>query len=210
MSDKPSYLGLLNGIAVAESRAHRYLNAWIAVTPNPDVKAVLSKVSLREGEHGLSFAKRVNELGYTLRDREDPRFEEQVKIAGSDLSDLEKFRKLGLGNLERDVVGIFDNVFADHTIDIQTGALLGRYIAEEFDSARVLKDCHRQLEAGAAAGPSADRVEALACQVDQLCAAVNDLRELVTAAVSASTAPPRRAQSNGKAHATTAGRTRRA
>src|SRR5258708_39168427 len=102
MSEKPSYLGLLNGIAVAETQAHCYLNAWIAVTPDPDVKAVLSKVALREGEHGMSFAKRINELGYAVRGGENPRAEEQLKVAGSDRSDLEKFRKLRLGNLDSD------------------------------------------------------------------------------------------------------------
>ena len=29
MTEKPSYLGLLNAISLAESRAHRYLTAWI-------------------------------------------------------------------------------------------------------------------------------------------------------------------------------------
>ena len=38
MSDKPSYLGLLNAISVAETDAFHYLNAWIETTPNPDVK----------------------------------------------------------------------------------------------------------------------------------------------------------------------------
>ena len=28
MSDKPSYLGLLNAIAVAEAQAHEYLTVW--------------------------------------------------------------------------------------------------------------------------------------------------------------------------------------
>ena len=37
MSDKPSYLGLLNGISLAESRAHCYLGAWIETSRNPDV-----------------------------------------------------------------------------------------------------------------------------------------------------------------------------
>src|ERR1700686_2334777 len=71
MSDKPSYLGLLNAIAVNEARAHQYLQVWIDKTTDPDVKAVLRTVAWREGEHGMSFAKRVNELGYELRDRDD-------------------------------------------------------------------------------------------------------------------------------------------
>ena len=63
MSDKPSYLGLLNAIAIAESQAHDYLCAWAEVTPSDDVRCVLRKVAAREGEHGMSFAKRINELG---------------------------------------------------------------------------------------------------------------------------------------------------
>src|SRR5947199_10248237 len=69
MSDKPSYLGLLNTIAVAESRAHCYLSAWAEVTTDPDVKAILEKVALREGEHGMAFAKRIKERGYTVREK---------------------------------------------------------------------------------------------------------------------------------------------
>ena len=38
MSDKPSYLGLLNAIAVNEARAHQYLQVWIDKTTDPDVK----------------------------------------------------------------------------------------------------------------------------------------------------------------------------
>ena len=37
MSDKPSYLGLINAIAVGQSRAHAYLTAWAQVTPDADV-----------------------------------------------------------------------------------------------------------------------------------------------------------------------------
>ena len=53
-------------------------------------------------------------------------------------------------------------MFADKTIDIQTGALLGRYIAEERDSGRMLRACYEQLcgeEAGSApTNPSLDEV----------------------------------------------------
>ena len=69
MSDKPSYLGLLNAIAVAESRAHAYLTAWAGVTKSDEVRAVLLKVAAREGEHGMSFARRINELGYNVASR---------------------------------------------------------------------------------------------------------------------------------------------
>jgi hypothetical protein len=144
MSDKPSYLSLLNAVALNEARAHRYLQAWIEKTDDPEVKAVLQKVSWREGEHGMSFAKRLNELGYGVRNQEEYITEDRHSIATSDLSDREKIEKLGLHELDK-LLEYFDTVFKDHTIDIETGELLGRYIAEEFDSARLLRTCWEQL-----------------------------------------------------------------
>ncbi|HKA04848.1 MAG TPA: hypothetical protein VKD67_10975 [Acidimicrobiales bacterium] len=156
MSDKPSYLGLLNAIALAECRAHAYLTEWIAVCPSPDVRAVLSTVAAREGEHGMSFAKRINELGYSVLDRPDPSQKMKMAMAKSSLSDLEKMEAIGLEELDTgDQPDIFDRFFADHSIDIQTGTLLGRYICEERDSARLLRCCYEQLKAAADAEPSA-------------------------------------------------------
>jgi rubrerythrin len=147
--DKPSYLGLLNAIALAESRAHRYLMAWAASTSDDAVRQVLLTVAWREGEHGMAFAKRINELGFELRDKPD----------------LEKLEKLGLDRLETDVLTGFDTIFRDHSIDIRTGELLGRYIAEEHDSARLLRNCCQTLRdrstsragAGAKAEPARRR-----------------------------------------------------
>jgi hypothetical protein len=144
-TDKPTYLGLLNAIALAESRAHRYLMAWAESTSDADVRQVLQTVAWREGEHGMAFAKRINELGFELRDRPDPRSEAQMELASSKLSDLEKLEKLGLDRVETDVLTAFDTVFKDHSIDIGTGELLGRYIAEEHDSARLLRTCCQKL-----------------------------------------------------------------
>lgn len=151
-SSKPTYLGLLNAIAIGEARAHRYLTEWIAVTPDPEVRSVLQAVAWREGEHGMSFAKRIDELGYAVRHREDPDLERDLDVARStDLSDLEKFDHFGLGRIA-DTLSFFDDVFKDHTIDIRTGELLGRYIAEEFDSARLLRACCERLAQVPAAG----------------------------------------------------------
>jgi len=187
VSETPTYLGLLNGIALAESRAHCYFEAWIAVTDNPDVKEVLQTVSCREGEHGMAFAKRINELGYQLHEKEDARSEKAMSVASSDLPDIEKFLELRLHRVSEDIIGFFDNVFADHTIDVQTGALLGRYIAEEHDSARLLRGCYEalvaneQTEAARGAAHGDDRIDALAGQVDSLCRAIDDLRQIVCA-----------------------------
>ena len=189
MSDKPSYLGLLNAIAVNESRAERYLQVWIETTPDPDVRRVLQKVAWREGEHGKSFAKRVDELGYAVRVKEDPAAEEQMKVAGSDLSDLEKMERFGLHRLD-EVLCAFDDIFKDHSIDIATGELLGRYIAEEFDTSRLLRACYDELAARARPAPAADDgLGALNDKVDALCRAVDELRQIVCAQTMPAEAP---------------------
>ena len=80
MSAKPTYLGLLNAIALNETRAYHYLQGWIATTPDPEVREVLCTVAAREGEHGLSFAKRINELGFEVREKDDQGLEERVPL----------------------------------------------------------------------------------------------------------------------------------
>ena len=189
MSEKPSYLGLLNAIAVGESQAHCYLSAWIDRTTDPGVKATLSTVAAREGEHGMSFSKRINELGYTVRrdDDADTGFQKRLAIASSDRSDLEKMEKLGLGRLDTgDKPDIFDNMFKDHSIDIATGTLLGRYIAEERDSGRLLKCCYDQLKArdgsSSRAAADDDRLASLEAKLDMVCQAVGELQSTIKAA----------------------------
>jgi len=147
MAVKPSYLGLLNAIAVAESRAHVYLGAWADVTRSDDVRAVLRKVAAREGEHAMTFARRINELGYEVRRKDQGDTDEKIALVTSDCSDLEKMKALKLHRLDRgDKPDIFDDFFKDHSIDIATGELLGRYIAEERDTARLLRRCYEQLK----------------------------------------------------------------
>jgi hypothetical protein len=185
VSDKPSYLGLLNAISLGESEAHCYLNAWAAVTPSEDVKAVISTVALREGEHGLAFAKRINELGFSVLPRENAKFAELMEIAGSNRSDLEKMELLGLGRqTNSEEPDVFSNMFADKNIDITTGQLLGRYIAEERDSGRLLRSCYEQLKGGAGAttnSATAGELAGLNSKVDDLCRAVDELRQIVCA-----------------------------
>ena len=189
MSDKPSYLGLLNAISVAECRAHAYLTAWAATTDRDDVRGVLLTVAAREGEHGMSFAKRVNELGYEVRQPSDAKPDESMAIVTSSRSDLEKMKALKLHRLDTaDKPDIFDGFFKDHSIDIATGELLGRYIAEERDSGRLLRHCYEQLKAEQSAGRGADSddassatLEALDVKVDALCRAVDELRQIVCA-----------------------------
>jgi hypothetical protein len=108
---------------------------------------VISTVALREGEHGKAFAKRLCELGYALQVRSDGKFDERMSIASSaGLSDREKFEKLDLGRpVDTSQPDVFARMLDDQSIDIQTGALLGRYIAEERDSGRLLRSCYQAL-----------------------------------------------------------------
>jgi hypothetical protein len=116
------------------------------------VRDVLSTVVAREGEHGMTFAKRVNELGYEVRPVDDPRFERRMEVARSDRSDLEKMEEFGLHRFYApDGPDLFDDMFQDHSIDIRTAELLGRYIAEERDSVRRISECYESLKARAAA-----------------------------------------------------------
>jgi len=206
MSDKPSYLGLLNAIANGECAAHAYLEEWIKVTPHDGVRGVLQTVSAREGEHGMAFAKRINELGYTIRPNDDPGQAKRMKIAGSNKTDLEKMEAFGLGRLDTgDKPDIFDNFFKDHSIDIRTGELLGRYIAEERDSGRLLRACYEQLcaEAGRAPGSPVtgsqdDRLAALESKVDAVCNAVGHLSKALGVKANGRSGAARKAKSNGK------------
>ena len=135
---KPTYLGLLNALSVAETAAEPLFTTWADSTKDKKLEKTLRFVAMREGEHGVAFAKRMLELGYEVRPpSENPGAAASVAIAGSDKTDLQKFRalKIGKGPGKTDV---FDSMFADKNIDPVTGGLLGRYIAEERDSQRLL------------------------------------------------------------------------
>ena len=182
MTTKPSYLGLLNAIAVAESQAEIYLDEWVKACQRDDVRQVLHTVARREGEHGKAFAKRIAELGFMVQSRVDETTAGKCAIASSTtLTDREKFEKIGTGQQAlgegRD---IFASMMEDVTIDIATGALLGRYIAEEHDSIRLLNTCYRQLCAEedahhAPAASTADldaRLSRIERQLEEICALV--------------------------------------
>ena len=95
----------------------------------------------------MTFAKRINELGFEVLEKDDQGLEERVPLAMSpDISDIEKFERFGLHELEK-VLSYFDDIFKDHSIDISTGELLGRYVAEEHDSCRLLRSCYDRLVA---------------------------------------------------------------
>ena len=152
MNSEPSYLPLLRRVANAECNAAQYLSAWAQATPREDVRCVIGTIALREAEHSMAFRKRIDELGFTVSIEEAPETADRVAIgAAADLTDLEKFEKLGLGSApDPSVPDGWVGYFHDHSIDIATGELLGRFIAEKRDSVRLLADCHAALVAAPA------------------------------------------------------------
>ena len=171
MSEKPTYLGLLNAISLGESEAEGYLNCWAATTKSDDVRAIISMVALREGEHGKAFAKRMCELGYGVVPKEGSELDAKMAIASSTtLSDREKFEKLGVGKAPNPGKDIFSTFMDDTTMDIQTGALMGRYIAEERDSGRILRGCYDTLcsEGSGSSPQQMASLEPLAAQLGRI------------------------------------------
>ena len=142
-ANKPSYLGILNAIVNAERRGFEFLDAWASWTKNTDLAAMLNSVALREAEHAASFEKRMCELGYTLQERKDSQFKKTMQIVSSNLDDASKFEKLGIGQGEPEGEDKLLELLADKSIDPQTGALLGRFIAEERDSGRILQQAYQ-------------------------------------------------------------------
>ena len=138
----PTYLPLLNAIAVNEAKGELLLNAWADATKDEALEQALRFVALREGEHHWAFAKRMSELGHAVCEEKAfqvfKKFDDLLAFVGSDASDAEKIARADNGE-DSDGPDIFSSFFNDTTIDPQTGELLGRYIAEERDSGRRLK-----------------------------------------------------------------------
>lgn len=181
MSDKPSYLGLLNAIALGEQRGHAVLDAWCRSTPDRDLAAVLDTVAIREREHAAAFTKRLCELGFALKEDPNPEFEETLAVARSSAPDAEKFRRvLGYGSDRDSAEDPLARIFDDTTIDPQTGALLGRFIAEERDSERRLRAAWSRCRE-AAPRPLGDEEQLLADiaqRIDRLSRTLEDLKQL--------------------------------
>ena len=178
MSDKPSYLGTLNAIVNGERRGFEFLNAWSEMSPDPEVSLMLKTVALREAEHAASFEKRMCELGYTLIEKADPNFEKTMKLACSDVSDIEKFETLGYDKSPADEgEDKLLQLLADDSIDPQTGALLGRFITEERDSGRILREAYRCAKSKVTPEEvSGDTLSQICEQLEKLTEAVTELQ----------------------------------
>jgi len=174
---KPSYLGLLNAISLAESHAGQYLEAWADVTPDEDLACTLRLVAARERSHGEVFCRHIAELGFSLKPKRDPADGERLaKYADPRISDLEKIGPERSGE-SRDAFADIRKRMADGEYDPMTCNLLQWYITEEADSARRLREtyaCVREKAAGRhprinssnGAHASADAEAIMACMTE--------------------------------------------
>ena len=145
MAAKPSYLGLLNAIAVGEARGFKLFNAWFKACNDPVLSPVLKQVALREREHAATFSKRLNELGFDVRARPSEKFDKRLRQAGKSKSDLKKFKKLLKFHKPEKPKDPLAGIFDDPSIDIETATLVGRFIAEERDSNCLLREQYQRL-----------------------------------------------------------------
>ncbi|MFN0093589.1 MAG: hypothetical protein ACKVVT_02280 [Dehalococcoidia bacterium] len=143
---KPSYLGLLNAISLAESNAGVYLRAWADATPDEDLATTLRCVAARESSHGDVFCRRISELGFSLLPKPDPGAAERVaKYGNPRVTDLEKIGPER--GEERDAFGDIDRQLADGIFDPLTAKMMTWYIAEERDSGEQLRAAYAKVRA---------------------------------------------------------------
>lgn len=139
---KPSYLGTLNAISLAEAGAGVYLEAWANATADEDLACCLHFVAARETSHGDVFCRRISELGFELIQKPDQEAAVRLaKYANPKISDMEKIgpersgdEKDPFENIERDLGnGIYDPL---------TAKLMTWYIGEERDSGKMLREAY--------------------------------------------------------------------
>jgi hypothetical protein len=137
-----AYVTTMQAIATGEAHAHRLLNAWAAQTQDPELARTLKLVALRSAELAAAFRRRLFELGVEnsqVSPVVEAELEDQLRYARSQHSDRAKFEML----LGYDQAGSgrdpLAELFQHPDIDIESGALLGRYIATERDSERRLR-----------------------------------------------------------------------
>lgn len=144
---RPLFPALLNALCLSQRRGSRVLAAWRDSTADDHLARVLDAVGIRQAAHAAAFAKRLGELGGTVRASASGAFEQALTLARSDASDRDKLQRLLGGDTDADPLG---RLLEDPGIDPQTGALLGRFIAESRESERQLRRACRAQKRPAA------------------------------------------------------------
>lgn len=146
MEENPrtDYLPLLNTIAIHERNAGVSLGAWADKTPDPGLRACLSLVAARETSHYKVFKRRIEEMGYSLEEEEEPGHEERLRVRGSGISDAEKVR--WLRSRQPAIMVDYKAAVSDEGIDPLTRSLLRWFADEEADSSRKLAEVYGRVE----------------------------------------------------------------
>lgn len=148
-AEKPSYLGLLNAISLAETEAGHYLTAWANATDDEELAATLRFVAARETSHGELFCRRLSELGYELRQKADPKAAARLaRYANPKVSDCEKVGP-ERENTGAEPFGDIKKAIADGVYDDMTCNMLTWYINEELDSGARLNKVYAKVRARA-------------------------------------------------------------
>ena len=174
-SAKPGYLDLLNKIAAGECHGARGFNGWAAKTKDDNLRGVLKQIAIREAEHSAAFEKRLCELGHAVNwDDVDPALVKKLDYLETDATDWEKMQHMGYDRpAETDKLSA---LMRDPDIDPVTGALLGRFIAEERDSGRMMRACCQQLFGEKQPAAKSDEASV---SLEEVCSAVTDLSGVV-------------------------------
>jgi len=153
---KLHYMDLLNEITSGERRAGVTLKAWTDKCQVPSLKDCLDFVAKRETSHYEIFRRRMEELGGTWEDTDDPTFHERLLVNLSDLPDIEKLRysqgrqKRNREQQQGPTRGEkIDAAIADETVDKLTRDLLVWFAGVETDSGNLLGKEYALLEAEA-------------------------------------------------------------
>nr|WP_047165644.1 hypothetical protein [Sphingomonas sp. Y57] len=142
---RPSYLAKLNQLAITEGRAHDFYLAWADASNDAELKEVMKFVAIREIEHSWAFKKRIRELGYEFEDGPCALCDEWHALFASEASDIDKFKGFGFRSPDELPQDDFADLFDDMTLDAETGALLGRFVAEERDSATMFLHVYQRM-----------------------------------------------------------------
>jgi rubrerythrin len=145
---KPAYLDLLNAICLQEGRAGVFLKAWAGKTPDPDLKKCLNFVAAREDSHHHIFKRRIQELGYQLKEVGDPMVAERLAVTGSGVSDAEKIRWLkeaGAKQPKPTVQERYEAAIDDESVDPLTRSLLRWFSDVEADSRGLIMETYARL-----------------------------------------------------------------
>ena len=147
-AEKPDYLGLLNAISNAETRAGVYLRAWANATDDCELAETLRFVAARETSHGETFCRRIAELGFELKPKPSDKKAEDylIKLANPKIPDCEK---VGAERAAEgpDIFADIDKGIAAGKYDAMTENMLRWYITEERDSGKRLRKVYDRIRA---------------------------------------------------------------